>query len=708
MNRTVTSACCSPSRIGPLQPRIVGVVLHGILLGTLGFGMSLGRAEEEPPQTPEPPKVLMLTPLGGQLGQTTQVKARGLRLEATTDVKTSTEGVSVKFQSQGKVGLPQNLNADQAGDTQVEFELTLADEVSAETAQLVFVTPDGEATYRLPLQNIHHTILEVEPNPGFSQPQEIAFPQVVLGQIERSQDVDVFAVELPGGQTVQIKVEAAVHGSAIDSLVTLADGHGTSLVVNDDNGESRDSQIEFTVPVTGRYLVVVQDASDLGGEAHPYRLSVVAAGHPDSSNGLPKISFVGQIAPILQRQCVACHGPRKAEGGYRLDTYQHLVSEGDSGNVGFAAHSPDNSESFRRITADDAGERMPLDAEPLPADQVALIRTWIEQGSKFDGEDPDAPLISQIPAVTHPEPPQHYAAPLPLTAMAFSPDGQQLLIGGYHEITVWHPTEGRLLRRIGQVGQRTYQITWHPSGDQFAVACGTPGQFGEVRIFTRDGGLHQVLAVSPDVIHDVAYNPAGDQIAVATSDGSIQVYDLEQGTLRLEISSHLDWVLSVAWSPDGSKLASGSRDKTAKVFDADSGRLLASYLRHNAAVRGVLFHPSGDEVYSSGENHRWDRWKVSEAAWVKDMHLGGEGFKLLGIGSFFLVPSANNRVHLMKADESERVRELRGPGDLRLLSVAAHEATDRIAAGGHRGEVIVWEFSTGKKIVDFQGIPSSQ
>jgi WD40 repeat protein len=531
---------------------------------------------------------------------------------------------------------------------------------------------------------------------------------VILGQIERVHDVDVYAVQLTGGQTIQIEVEAAVHRSAMDALVTLTDDQGTTLAVNDDHGETRDSRIEFTVPVTGRYFVVVQDANDLGGEAHPYRLSLAAAGHPVSFPGQPKISFVGQIAPILQRQCVACHGPRKAEGGYRLDTYHHLVSEGDSGSQGFAAHSPDNSESFRRITSDDVGERMPLDAEPLSTEQVALIQTWIEQGATFDGEDPDGTLISQIPPVTHPDPPEHYAAPLPLAAMAFSPDGQQLLIGGYHEITVWHPTDGKLLRRIGQVGQRTYQITWHPSGEQFAVACGTPGQLGEARIFTRDGQLQQVLAVSPDVIHDVAYNPAGDRIAVAGSDGSIRVYDLEQGTLRLEISSHLDWVLAVAWSPDGSKLASGSRDKTAKVFDAESGRLLASYLRHNAAVRGVLFHPAGDEVYSSGENHRWDRWKVSDAERVKDMHLGGEGFKLLGIGSFFLVPSANNRVHLMKADESDRVRELHGPADRRLLSVAAHEEANRVAAGGHSGEVIVWEFSTGEKIAEFRGFPSPE
>ena len=39
------------------------------------------------------------------------------------------------------------------------------------------------------------------------------------------------------------------------------------------------------------------------------------------------VSFSREVAPILQRQCVACHKEGKAKGKYRLDTYEQLRKE---------------------------------------------------------------------------------------------------------------------------------------------------------------------------------------------------------------------------------------------------------------------------------------------------------------------------------------------------------------------------------------------
>lgn len=655
---------------------------------------------DDPPATPAEPKPLMGVPLGAVPGQTIAMKVRGLRLDGATEVRSNTEGITVKFLSASKAAAPANVSPERAGDSQVAFELTLAEnypQPASDVAELQFITPSGQATYRLPVAAAKHSALEVEPNPGYQQAQKIELSQVILGQIERPQDVDVYAVELAEGQRVRISVAAQEYGSALDPLLTLVDAHGVLLASSDDRSGSRDCQVEQQISASGRYLVVVQDANDLGGEAQPYRLSLATVP--------PPVSFVRQIAPILQQRCVACHGPRKAEGGYRVDTFTAALAAGDSGMHGFAPHAVLESESYRRITSEDAAERMPLSGEPLSSEQTALIKRWIEAGSRFDGEAPDATLLSQIPPLTHPEAPEHYAGALPITAMAYASDGKELLVGGYHEVTVWDPVGGTLLRRIGNVAERTYQIAVHPTGDQFAVACGNPGQWGEVRIFHTSGQLQKVLMASPDVVLDVAYSPSGDRLAVAGSDATIRLYDVPAGQLQRTISSHLDWVLSVAWSQDGSKLASASRDKTAKVFSAETGELLATYTRHDAAVRGVMFHPTGEEVYSAA-HQRWERWMIAEAKHVRDMHLGGEVHKILGFGNFFAVPSTNGRIHLMKAAEAERIREFHGSDQERFLSVAAHEPTDRLAAGSHRGGITVWELSTGKKVVEFSGFPA--
>ena len=37
------------------------------------------------------------------------------------------------------------------------------------------------------------------------------------------------------------------------------------------------------------------------------------------------VSFVANVAPLLQKNCVTCHDAELAEADYRLDTYQHLM-----------------------------------------------------------------------------------------------------------------------------------------------------------------------------------------------------------------------------------------------------------------------------------------------------------------------------------------------------------------------------------------------
>ena len=41
--------------------------------------------------------------------------------------------------------------------------------------------------------------------------------------------------------------------------------------------------------------------------------------------GQAPVSFVRDIAPVLVKQCQGCHGPKKVKGGYRVDTFEHLL-----------------------------------------------------------------------------------------------------------------------------------------------------------------------------------------------------------------------------------------------------------------------------------------------------------------------------------------------------------------------------------------------
>ena len=169
----------------------------------------------------------------------------------------------------------------------------------------------------------------------------------------------------------------------------------------------------------------------------------------------------------------------------------------------------------------------PPSAIPLPAEQVALIKKWIEQGASYDGDDPDASLASIVPSRRHPDPPEDYPFPIPVTALEFAArdEGDELLVSGYHEVTAWNPQDGTLRRRIRNQGQRTYALSLAPDGKQLAAASGTPGELGELRLFdVETGDLTAVPIVATDAVLDAAYDPSGKQVAAGTADNKIIVW----------------------------------------------------------------------------------------------------------------------------------------------------------------------------------------
>src|SRR5690348_9983524 len=83
-----------------------------------------------------------------------------------------------------------------------------------------------------------------------------------------------------------------------------------------------------------------------------------------------QISFSREIAPVLVKQCQACHGPEKAKGKYRLDSFARLKKAGESDEAPVVAGKPEQSHLYKLITAKDEDDRMPQKADPLPAGQV--------------------------------------------------------------------------------------------------------------------------------------------------------------------------------------------------------------------------------------------------------------------------------------------------------------------------------------------------
>ncbi len=107
--------------------------------------------------------------------------------------------------------------------------------------------------------------------------------------------------------------------------------------------------------------------------------------------------YADLVAPVLEKQCVSCHGPTKVKGDLRLDTAGGITKGGHDGPV-IAAGRLESSELLRRIFLPRSHEDAmpPRGHPPLSPADAALIRWWVATGARFDLTLEDAEIASEV------------------------------------------------------------------------------------------------------------------------------------------------------------------------------------------------------------------------------------------------------------------------------------------------------------------------
>src|SRR5438874_6226940 len=95
------------------------------------------------------------------------------------------------------------------------------------------------------------------------------------------------------------------------------------------------------------------------------------------------INFSKEIKPLFEASCIKCHGRGKDKGGLRIDSRETLLKGGDSGPVAIAGKSAE-SLLISLVQGFDPDSVMPKKGSRLTAEQIGLLRAWIDQGLPWD------------------------------------------------------------------------------------------------------------------------------------------------------------------------------------------------------------------------------------------------------------------------------------------------------------------------------------
>ena len=402
-------------------------------------------------------------------------------------------------------------------------------------------------------------------------------------------------------------------------------------------------------------------------------------------------SYTSDIAPILARNCVACHSANTKMGGLLLDTFDGLEKGGAHGPSivrGNSAESP-----LYLMVAGKMEPRMPFSASPLGPADVDLLRRWIDAGAP--GPSPDeAPIQFEPGSLPRIEP--VVAVKPQIFSVAYHPDGQLLGAGRHGGVALTDAFTGQAVTFLDGLADIARAVAFSPDGSLLAAGGGHAQRGGEVRIWqVSDHRLVTTIQGHADTIQAVAFSPDGKILATASYDKEIKLWDVTSGRELRTLQDHIDAVYALAFTPDGNRLLSGSADRSVKIWNPATGERLYTLSDPIDGINSIAIHPSGTQVTAGGYDRTIRVWE-----------LGEDGGKLLNVliahqspilriayspdGKKIVTTAADRTLKVFDAETLDELASLGAQSDW-VMSLAYSPDGRRLAAGRFDGSLSIYD-----------------
>ena len=410
------------------------------------------------------------------------------------------------------------------------------------------------------------------------------------------------------------------------------------------------------------------------------------------------VDFETQILPILQNRCFSCHSAPKVDatgnvtkpkGGVQLDSVKG-IEESLYGEV-IIAGEPAGSLLYQRITLPEADTGiMPPQEEgaPLTKRETDLIRKWIQHGATYGewkgNESQPKPLTTDTNS--------HQPTVMPpITSLAFSPDGKSVVACSQAGLQVYDFSTLSLQKTIEVSARNIHDLAFSPDADQLAVGGGNPATDGIIEIFSWPEGksLH-VLRKHRDSVTAVAW-PDASSLASASLDRRIIVWDLPTGTAIKQLEGHSKGVSSLCFLSDKDILVSTGIDQSVRVWDLISGELIRSMNNHTLPVHDLALHPSDaglPVIVSAGDDRTVRFWQPTIGRMVKFARLAEAPLATawLNDGSKVVAVCTDGTVRFIDPDSVEVTNEIHALNGW-AYSLAVHPTDGSVVVGGQNAQL---------------------
>ncbi|MGJ3247223.1 MAG: WD40 repeat domain-containing protein [Elainellaceae cyanobacterium] len=203
-------------------------------------------------------------------------------------------------------------------------------------------------------------------------------------------------------------------------------------------------------------------------------------------------------------------------------------------------------------------------------------------------------------------------------AIAFSPDGQQLVTGDADcQVRIWNRSTQQLQHICKAHDGWVWSIAVSP--DSTRVASGSDDQ--TINVWNlQTGQCEQTLEGHVGQVSSLAFSADGNTLVSSCEDYTIKVWDLSTGVCRRTLTGHMGWVRAIALCPNGTTLISGSEDRTVKVWNLVTGNCDQTLSGHTDQVWSVVASVDGKHLASSSSDRTVRVWNLKTGTCSQILH----------------------------------------------------------------------------------------
>jgi hypothetical protein len=203
--------------------------------------------------------------------------------------------------------------------------------------------------------------------------------------------------------------------------------------------------------------------------------------------------------------------------------------------------------------------------------------------------------------------------PASVASLAFNPDGTRLAIARGPHVSIYTSADWKLDQSLSVAEFRINALAWNHDGTQLAAAEGEPGVAGAIRVWTfAPGGIPtgepRLLEGLDDSLYGLAFLPDGQQLAAASYDKRLQLWDVASGKPGATLIHHTAPVFGLSVTRNGQYLASAAADSTVKIWSIAEGKRLATLTESTKGLSAVAFLPKDNELVAVGEDRMLRVW----------------------------------------------------------------------------------------------------